>query len=55
MERFLALPQDIRDWAFDGFTTACEGEERRGSLRSMVRVEGYLADQLFDVEYLVHH
>ena len=54
MERLLPLPQDIHDWAFNGFATACKGEERCGSLRSMVCIEGYLTDQLFDVEYLVH-
>jgi hypothetical protein len=55
MEILLALPQDIHDWAFNCFAATCESEERRGSLRSTVCIEGYLTDQLFDVEYLVHH
>jgi len=46
----LALPQNVHDWTLKDFATACKGEERRGSLRTIVCIEGYLPDQLFDVE-----
>lgn len=54
MEVFLALPQDVHDRIFKGFTTTREGEERRGSRGSTVCVGSYSLDQLFDVEHLVH-
>ena len=51
---FLALPQDVHDWALKSFTTTRKGEEGRGSRRPVVRTEGYPLDQLFNVEHSVH-
>jgi len=50
----LALPQDVHDWALEGFATTCKREERRGSRAPTVCIEGYPPYQLFNVEYLLH-
>lgn len=51
---FLAPPQDVHDRALKSFTTTSKGEERHGSRRFFVRIEGYTLHQLFNVEYLIH-
>lgn len=54
MENFLALPEDVHDWAFKDLTTTSEGEEGGGSRRTCARIESHPSDQFFNIEYLVH-
>ena len=51
---FLALPQDVHDWALESFATTRKREERGGPRRSVVYTEGYPPHQLFNVERLLH-
>ena len=53
-KNLLALPQDAHSWALENFATTCEGEERGGSWRRFIYIEGNLSNQLFNVEDSVH-